>query len=669
MLLAEQVMNEFLNSEDKKVETLSQIAKKSFTSAPYPVHKNSLEIVVAAYENDKSVVYHICTEDNFKLQKNILHSPTDCAIFTGGIKTEQSFGVAYKGYSDKFPLEQVYQNVFDSISFEGVGGTLEVYKVSSIGTELYYKSKINEHNIKYFNIETLTPLFEQHAIIAERLFGRIITGERVIVGDPDGILEIRGNKMVITDRNGREVMWFGLYGTNPDKFGVKLENDINQVVMDRDEGFYITRKNAGVWDRIIWLDTQGYIHAKGLKLHGRNSEIILDADEGLIDLRPLEGYIGQEIRLSIEDGITVTRANKNKIWLNADKGITIDRYDGGTWTSVFYVDLDGNIVCNDITANKMIAKDLTIENDNGLITLRPDEGIKITRKDRQVEIGLNVDDGIYIDNDGDRKFWVDPNGILHAKDLIAESLLLVGSNGKILLDANERVLNLENFDMIIGSLEAQNVISTFFDTDFGAINDLTVNRLRTVKRDQLGLVDFIDIQDNYMRWVTAVATESGEQAEDSKGRPLYWLDSKKNRVTTEDTGIPVHLVDYNTERYEKLKMFFVGTGYESFPMMEWGVGSGNGDAEIARMYKKGQEFILEYNGSVTAGSLQRILKLTDQGIIMTVVTPSGVSKVEINNLGEIKAQHPSGSFLTLGQNIHLKAAGNLKLEGQNIYIN
>ncbi|MFC8688144.1 phage tail protein [Brevibacillus porteri] len=498
-------------------------------------------------------------------------------------------------------------------------------------------------------------------LIAERVFGRIITGERVIVGDPDGILEIRGNKMVITDRNGREVMWMGLFDTNPDRFGIKLENDTNQVIMDRDEGFVIARKKNGSWDKIIWLDLQGYIHAKGLKLHGSKSEIILDAEEGIIDLRPLEGYLGQEIRLSIEDGITVTRANKNKIWLNADKGISIDRYDGGSWTSVFYVDLDGNIVCNDIKANNMFAKNLTIENDNGLITLKPDEGIKITRKDKQVVIGLNADDGIYIDNDGDRKFWVDPDGILHAKDLIAESLLLVGSNGKILLDANQRILNLENFDMIIGSLEAQNVISTFFDTEFGAINDLTVNRLRTVKRDQLGLVDFIDIQDNYMRWVTAVATESGNQAQDSKGRPLYWLDSKKNRVTTEDTGIPVYLIDYNTERYDKLSMFFEGTGYDSYPIMIWGAGSGVGDAEKVKMFKRGQEFIVEYTSSASTGSLKRTFKLNDNGANIKIATQNGELLFDMNNTGQIKVQNGFGSFIDLNKDVHIHSSGNMKL--------
>jgi hypothetical protein len=513
-------------------------------------------------------------------------------------------------------------------------------------------------------------------IIAERLFGRIITGERVIVGDPDGILEIRGNKGVITDRNGREVMWFGLYDTNPDKFGLKLENDRNQVIVDRDDGFVITRKDGGVWKKIIWTDpATGILHAEGLvtkniKIYGKNSEIILDAEEGIIDLRPLEGFLAQEIRLSILDGITVTRPNLNKIWLNANKGIAIDRWDNGTWASVFYVDLDGNIVANDVTANNMFAKELTIENDDGLISLKPRDGLLITRKDRQVTIGLNGDDGIYIDNNGDRKFWVDPQGILHAKDLIGESLLLVGSNGQILIDANQRILNLENFDMIIGSLEAQNVISTFFDADYGAINDLTVNRLRTVQRGVLGVVDFIDIHDKYMNWVTAVATETSVQATDSKGRLLYWTDGSKSRVTTEDTGLPVYIVDYNTERYEKFKMYFEGTGYDSYPVMIWGVGSGVGDAEKVKMYKQGQEFIIDYNTSASAGlGGKKTLKLSDTEISMTSDVNGATATFKMLNTGDLEYTHPSGSKYVFGRDFIVQAVGNVKMTGTRIDLN
>ncbi|ATF13701.1 hypothetical protein A616_17435 [Brevibacillus brevis X23] len=509
-------------------------------------------------------------------------------------------------------------------------------------------------------------------LIAERVFGRIITGERVIVGDPDGILEIRGNKMVITDRNGREVMWMGLFDKNPDRFGIKLENDTNQVIMDRDEGFVITRKKNGSLDKIIWLDLQGYIHAKGLKLHGSKSEIILDAEEGIIDLRPLEGYLGQEIRLSIEDGITVTRANKNKIWLNADKGISIDRYDGGSWTSVFYADLDGNIVCNDIKANNMFAKNLTIENDNGLITLKPDEGIVILRKDNKVKIGLNADDGIYIDNDGDRVFKVDPNGVLYAKHMKTHSLLIYSDahDDKILLDADQKILYLKNFDVIVGNLTADNITTDNIYADFGLINNLAVNRLKTVMPNQTGIVDFIDIEGKSLKFSTATAVDTGVQATDYQDRPLFYIDSTKKGITTRDTGIPVTIVEYK-DRLDKLTFESFGDGANSFPMMVWGAGSGaTADAEKLKMFKQGQEFIFEYNGSATKGGRKRIFKLSDEKITITSETPQGTQAFfQILDDGTMRLQSGQGSFLEIGQNVTMQAAGALKLAGQRIDIN
>ncbi|TPG68891.1 hypothetical protein EEL31_10360 [Brevibacillus laterosporus] len=210
-------------------------------------------------------------------------------------------------------------------------------------------------------------------IVGERIYGRIITGERVVVGDPDGILEIRGNKMVITDRNQREVMWFGLYDTKPDRFGVKLENDINQVIMDRDDGFTINRKKGTEWHKILWLDTQGIIHSEGLvtkniKIFSDKNEILLDAEAGIIDLRPINGHLGQNITLSTKDGICVTRGNDlNRIWLNADLGIAIEKKKEGRWFKTFYVDLDGKLV-----AEELVAKKLTIVNARDEILLDED---------------------------------------------------------------------------------------------------------------------------------------------------------------------------------------------------------------------------------------------------------------------------------------------------------
>lgn len=654
-------------------------------------------------------------------------------------------------------------------------------------------------------------------IIAERLFGRIITGERVVVGDPDGILEIRGNKGVITDRNGREVMWFGLFDKNPDRFGLKLENDTNQVIVDRDEGFVITRKKNGLWDKIIWLDLQGFIHAKGLKLHGSKSEIILDAEEGLIDLRPVEGYLGQEIRLSIEDGITVTRPNKNKIWLNAQKGIAIDRYDNGIWKSVFYVDLDGNIVANDLTANNMTAKRLKIINADDKVLLDEDSlnfdfstlesiildgvivstekvtllnqwrtlqqthqtliaqidtytstvfndrqksypqlteakdtllqaktalistfltlksaiepilanlnestnltdkngfynkfrdyhdaavtarnklqdfleksslqlgrnynnvvidaenGIVVTRGDHKVKTVMNATEGIYIESNGNKVFGVDTNGVLYADKMRTHSLEIFSRQGddKILLDADQKILYLKNFDVIVGNLTADNITTDNIYADFGLINNLAVNKLKTVLPNQAGPVDFIDIEGKTLKFSTATAVDTGVQATDSINRPLFYTDSSKKGTTTRDTGIPVTIMEYQN-RLDKLVFEPFGEGANSYPKMVWGAGSGVGDNEKLQMYKKQQEFIFEYTGSAYKNSRKRTIKLSDNGAYMIAETAVGNALIQILDDGSIRLQSGQGSFLDIGQNITIQAAGNVKLTGQRIDMN
>ncbi|PPA85013.1 hypothetical protein C4A75_09555 [Brevibacillus laterosporus] len=362
MELSYKVVNQFSRCPLKNIEKLQEIAFNCYNEHP---NKDvfTLEILVATIVNNQSIVYQISPYNDFEIITSVL-SPSERAILTGGIKTSEVFESAYSALAKDHSVDVIYQNVFDSISYEGIGGFLQVYKVSNDGINLTYKSKIKENNIQFFDPHLLNPqLRSEHLIVGERIYGRIITGERVVVGDPDGILEIRGNKMVITDRNQREVMWFGLYDTKPDRFGVKLENDLNQVIMDRDDGFTINRKKGIEWHKILWLDTNGIIHSEGLvtkniKIFSDKNELLLDAEEGIIDLRPINGHLGQNITLSTKDGICVTRGNGlNRIWLNSDSGIAIEKRKDNRWFKTFYVDLDGKLV-----AEELVAKRLTIIN-------------------------------------------------------------------------------------------------------------------------------------------------------------------------------------------------------------------------------------------------------------------------------------------------------------------
>lgn len=117
--------------------------------------------------------------------------------------------------------------------------------------------------------------------------------------------------------------------------------------------------------------------------------------------------------------------------------------------------------------------------------------------------------------------------------------------------------------------------------------------------------------------------------------------------------------------------YFEGTGANSFPVMEWGAGSGaSADAEKVKMYKKGQDFVIVYNNSATAGlEKTKTINLSDKEASVRVESANGTSSFSIDNNGQIKVLHWSGSVFDVGIDITLEAKGALKLKGQRIDIN
>lgn len=68
-------------------------------------------------------------------------------------------------------------------------------------------------------------------IVAERIMGKLIMGENMIIGDDDGTFEIKGNKLTIKDRQDVIRLLLGEY--EDDKFGLKLMNKSGEdVILD-----------------------------------------------------------------------------------------------------------------------------------------------------------------------------------------------------------------------------------------------------------------------------------------------------------------------------------------------------------------------------------------------------------------------------------------------------
>ncbi|CAJ0570728.1 unnamed protein product, partial [Mesorhabditis spiculigera] len=109
-------------------------------------------------------------------------------------------------------------------------------------------------------------------LIAEMVLGKIILGQRVVIGDTTGVFTIEGSRLMIDDRCGREVVKLGLLSDQPDRFGFFLNrygssncNDttkVNRVSMTAEEGFIIERFRNGIADKTFGTSLDGDLFVK-----------------------------------------------------------------------------------------------------------------------------------------------------------------------------------------------------------------------------------------------------------------------------------------------------------------------------------------------------------------------------------------------------------------------
>ncbi|RJE90651.1 hypothetical protein D3P07_00640 [Paenibacillus sp. 1011MAR3C5] len=129
-------------------------------------------------------------------------------------------------------------------------------------------------------------------IIAEMVLGKLILGQRVTIGDENGIWLTEGPKTTITDRCGRVAMKLGLYEENPDKFGMVIHryDDVtpcsstllNRIITNSEEGFKIQQWDGREFKDKFYADLNGLLFAedmtaKRLRIVSGSDELILDS--------------------------------------------------------------------------------------------------------------------------------------------------------------------------------------------------------------------------------------------------------------------------------------------------------------------------------------------------------------------------------------------------------
>jgi hypothetical protein len=319
MELVKLIIKEFNNNTSHTIESLRNIAKSLYNIFPKNKDEINLDIIAGEVINGKSVVYQISPYYNFEIMKKTV---TDgIGLYTGGIKTEDSFNQMYLNLINNRGLIESYQDTFNKISYEGIGGKLLLYKIDINGISKIYENKIQEKNIKYFSVYHPN----QYLIVGERIFGKIIAGVNLTIENDSGKYRFDSSGFTI---DGGSITIIG--GLPPSQLDpafkdslVELNKDYsNGVRIDTVQGIVVTRSDDRV--KSIFNATDGIkIQVK----EGSNwtDKFYFDATTGNLNI---DGVVNaRDLKVN---GQSVLTADKLKINGGAIDKIKVEQLDAST---------------------------------------------------------------------------------------------------------------------------------------------------------------------------------------------------------------------------------------------------------------------------------------------------------------------------------------------------
>lgn len=408
-------------------------------------------------------------------------------------------------------------------------------------------------------------------VVAEMVLGKLILGERVVIGDTTGVFTIEGSKLTIQDRCKREVVKLGLLEENPDKFGLRFSHYastdcsntsvINHVGIDSDSGFFIDQKDGTTYKKTLWTSLDGLLNAQNLRI---SDSIIADGS------------------IRIGKGNYVFSVDKQGLYLGSEQFSD----------SPFRVSPDG----------VMYAKGGVFQDGQLIIG----SGNTITVIDRE---GFRIGAATI----PEAPAYILPNGTA-----VFKNIKITDPNGKFLLDSANSDLYMNNFNIIgAGMVDAQLMAANIFAGDSGIISDLTAGRLSTLTNAAItDWSNYITIEGNKARWITGKVTR-GEQKKLPDGRLLYWETSAQSgKYTINKTPWPVYVYDTSQNQKVKMEDGFEGSGDASTPYRKMGLGDGaTENSGIGWIKKPNGSFDFIYGASNTGK--ERSVKLGDEGVFIT----------------------------------------------------
>jgi len=205
-------MNTYINSNDTDINNLKYIAEYYYNeyikNNNIPINNFILDIIITTFKNNKSIVYQISPYNNFEIKKSIINNINDVGIYIAGIKTQEAYNLTYKNLMNKLDIKNIYQNVFNNISYEGIGGKLLIYKLDRKNNiKLIYKNNIKElDNLRYYNFNMHNQYYQQYNVVGSKVYGEILAGINLEINCSD----TQGNKTFIINQDKVEISGLAL---------------------------------------------------------------------------------------------------------------------------------------------------------------------------------------------------------------------------------------------------------------------------------------------------------------------------------------------------------------------------------------------------------------------------------------------------------------------------
>lgn len=198
--------------------SVEEIASILLTDIVKYCNPYDLEIVIAM--KDLSRIVFLSSVDNFDYRENI-STNGDTQLFTAGVKTKE-VAELFEVNFEKLPLLESLEKTYKTISCDEIGGYLDIFYLS--------KNKITKKQIKIDNKKECNDedIYNStlHLVFAERLFGKVILGNKLYIEDALGVVEVQSGAIKIYDNNKNIKVQIGRY-PNPDnesqfKYGMRI---------------------------------------------------------------------------------------------------------------------------------------------------------------------------------------------------------------------------------------------------------------------------------------------------------------------------------------------------------------------------------------------------------------------------------------------------------------